>query len=314
MRARTEERAFRAMVIGVGAVGGTLARALVAGGARPVLVDPRTELAGAGARILHPSDLTVDWFEGVELVLVATKAGAAIEALGPVPPRLPVATLFNGFHPAVGKDRTGPMLRGAVDFAASVRDGHVVCTQSGRIYLPRIPVCQRFARFVGTGEIRPRLVDDTLPHVWGKLLFNASLDPVAALTGRTLGQVFSHRPSFRIFRRLFREGCEVARAAGVRPARIQGADPFRFARLLRTPAVSNVIAWIAGRRARDVESTMLADVLAGRTTEIDYMNGFLVREAERLGVETRTHRRVIEMVEELTAGKRVPYPKAIREI
>ncbi len=285
----------RVLVVGLGAVGGLVASGLAAGGARVVGLDPAPRGAIPGVAVRRPGEpLDPD----LEVAVLATRATLAREALAPVPPALPVVAVHNGFHPDLGRDRPGPVLRGVVDFAASRRGDDLVCTRPGALYLERAPATERLASAFGSGPVSVRLCDDVERHQWSKLLFNASLDPVAALAGKTLGEVLSDRTTFLQFRRLFVEACRVVRALGVRPARIQGTDPLAFARWLRTPILDRLIGWLGGRSARSIESTMLADVAAGRPTEIHYLNGHLVRMAERAGVEVPAHRRLLERFDE----------------
>lgn len=285
----------RVLVVGLGAVGGLVASSLAAGGARVLALDPAPGAGLPGVTVRRPGEpLDAD----LDLAILATRATLADQALAPVPQDLPVVAVHNGFHPGLGRGRSGPVLRGVVDFAASRRDGVLVCTRPGAVYLERAGATERLARAFGPGPVSAELCDSIESHQWSKLLFNASLDPVAALTGRTLGGVLADRASFLIFRDLYVEGCRVVRALGVRPSRIQGTDPLALARWLRMPGVDRLIGWLGGRSARAVESTMLADVAAGRPTEIHYLSGHLVRMAERAGVDVPAHRALLARFDE----------------
>ena len=57
---------------------------------------------------------------------------------------------------------------------------------------------------------------------------------------------------------------------------------------------------------------MADDLAAGRKTEVDYLNGELVRLAERLGVDAPVNRAIVELVREAEAGAKPLAPAALR--
>ncbi len=125
--------------------------------------------------------------------------------------------------------------------------------------------------------------DDLRPAQWSKLVFNATVNTVAALTG------LPHDPHFaalaedsdlgHLVRDLMDEGKAVAAAAGV-PLR---EDPWEM----------NVLAT---RRGSAHYPSMLEDVEAHRRTEIDLITGALVREADRLGVPVPLHKAMLRLI------------------
>jgi 2-dehydropantoate 2-reductase len=122
-----------------------------------------------------------------------------------------------------------------------------------------------------------------LPAQWSKLIFNATVNSVAALTG------LPHDPHFAAREReqdlghlvyeLVEEGKRVAAAAGVE--------------LHEDPWEMNVLATQRGSRHYP---SMLEDVEAHRPTEIEHITGALVREAERLGVPVPLHTALYRLV------------------
>ncbi len=249
------------------------------------------------------------------MVILAVKATAAMESLAPVPAAVPVISIANGFNQGLIEARPESLALGVVDFAVRLKaPGDAICTRSGSLTLQSHfdrDATRRLAAALEGSEIDLHLVDDIHGVLWSKLILNASLDPIAALGARTFGQVFAHRPSRNAARRLLREGVTVARAAGVTLVPVQGASPATLARILHTPVVSRVAAFFAARQARAVESVMLSDVVHGIPTEIDYLNGHIVRVAERCGVEVPAHRRIIDLICEMTRGECRPDPRRV---
>jgi 2-dehydropantoate 2-reductase len=116
-----------------------------------------------------------------------------------------------------------------------------------------------------------RAVQDARGPQWRKVIFNASTNPIGALTGLTHGRV-CERPDLRaLVSRLVDEGKAVAAAQGI----VLDADPEELIDHAAKPEVAY------GHKA-----SMLQDVEARRTTEVDYLNGGIVRFGREHGVPT----------------------------
>jgi len=114
-------------------------------------------------------------------------------------------------------------------------------------------------------------VADARGPQWRKVIFNASTNPIGALTGLTHGRV-CERPDVRaLVSGLVDEGKAVARAQGI----VLDADPEELIDHAARPDV-----------AYDHKASMLQDVEAHRATEIDYLNGGIVRYGLEHGVPT----------------------------
>jgi 2-dehydropantoate 2-reductase len=130
---------------------------------------------------------------------------------------------------------------------------------------------ERVAELLRSSGLKAEAFPDLRPAQWSKLIFNATVNTVAALTG------LPHDPHFAALDRpddlghlvkgLMDEGKAVAAAAGVE----LGEDPWEM----------NVLAT---QRGSAHYPSMLEDVEAHRRTEIDMITGALVREAHRVGV------------------------------
>jgi ketopantoate reductase len=71
---------------------------------------------------------------------------------------------------------------------------------------------------------------------------------------------------------------------------------------------SRPLRWIllkfAGVKYRNLKSNIQVDLERGNKTEVDYINGAIVREGERVGFDTPVNRMVVDMVKEIEAGHR----------
>jgi 2-dehydropantoate 2-reductase len=112
----------------------------------------------------------------------------------------------------------------------------------------------------GSG-LQARHVCDPRPDLWAKLVVNAAINPVSALTRRENGHILACTDTARLAKTLTLEACRVARAEGM---------PFGEGTMW--PQVRLVIQATSGNR-----SSMLQDVLAGRPTEIEAISGEILR-------------------------------------
>src|ERR1700759_2855492 len=130
-------------------------------------------------------------------------------------------------------------------------------------------------------------VADARGPQWRKVIFNASTNPIGALTGLTHGRVVE-RPDLRaLVTGLVDEGKAVAAAQGIE----LDADPEGLIGHAAKPEV-----------AYDHKASMLQDVEARRTTEVDYLNGGIVRFGEEHGVATPLNEAIWALIKGVEAS------------
>ncbi len=143
----------------------------------------------------------------------------------------------------------------------------------------RAPEIARLGELLNRAGMATHVLSDARGAQWTKLLFNASTNPLCALTGLTHGQLCAHPPTRRVVGQLLREGLEVAAALGV----ALDADP-------------EAMVDEAARANPHHRPSMLEDVLAHRRTEIDTLNGGIIRAGEAAGVTTPLNAAVAGLV------------------
>ena len=130
---------------------------------------------------------------------------------------------------------------------------------------------QELAALIERSGLKARAFPDLRPAQWSKLIFNATVNSVAALTGLPHDHHFAAEERRgdlgHLVHALVDEGKAVAAAAGIE--------------LHEDPWEMNLHAT---RRGSAHYPSMLEDVEAHRPTEIELITGSLIREAERLGV------------------------------
>ena len=148
--------------------------------------------------------------------------------------------------------------------------------------LPYELVEQTAALIVESG-LKAQPFRDLRPAQWSKLIFNATVNAVAALTGLPHDSHFAAQEEpgdlGHLVHDLMDEGKRVAEAVGVE----LHEDPWQM----------NVHATRRGSRHYP---SMLEDVEARRPTEIEHITGALVREAERVGVPVPLHTALYRLV------------------
>ena len=217
-----------------------------------------------------------------ELAIVATKTtelDAAASRLAGHWPNATVMTVQNGLGAEEIVQRHGDWrLVSAVTFMSGTRhqDTHVEYILDTETWLgpfgdTPFATVEAIAGLLVGSELKAKVFEDLRPAQWSKLIFNATVNSVAALTGLPHDPHFAERERLEqlgnLVYDLMDEGKRVAAAAGVE--------------LHEDPWEMNVLATQRGSRHYP---SMLEDVEAHRPTEVDQITGALVREAERLGV------------------------------
>ena len=215
-----------------------------------------------------------------ELVLVATKTTELQAAAARLEGRWEdsaVMTVQNG----LGAEAAFPTRRviSAVTFMSGTRhsDTHVEYILDTETWLgphgdTPYALVEEVAALIAESGLKSQTFGDLLPAQWAKLIFNATVNGVAALTGLPHDSHFAARGEpgdlGNLVFELMEEGKRVANAAGVE--------------LYQDPWEMNVLATQRGSRHYP---SMLEDVEAQRPTEVELINGSLISEARRVGVD-----------------------------
>jgi len=281
---------MRVAIVGPGAMGRLFA-ALLSRTASVVLVDKREKralnLTKHGFRL---SGLTNGHFrirtttrpEGdFDAVIVMVKAFSTAEVADKLPQwagSASVLTLQNGMGnaeklaQALGEER---LVVGVTSYGANISPDNPMVVHHAGVGPTTIGVLTRkaekslalFENLLQGAGIDVRVAEDIKPVLWEKLLINAAINPVCALLRIRNGQLPALEEAWRLAANLAREGEAVASAVGVQiPSSI-----------LET--IRDVCEKTASNRC-----STLQDVLAGRPTEIPYINGHIVKQARRYGI------------------------------
>jgi 2-dehydropantoate 2-reductase len=295
----------RVCVIGAGSIGSLFAGHLAQHVEVSVLTrrrDHAEALNRDGLRVTGRSDLHArvtasadpDAIEPFDLGIVATKANGLEAAATALEGRFTDALLMTtlnglGAEEVVRRHGEWPIVS-AVTFMSGTKHSDTeveyvldTATWMGPYEDTPLERVEEVGELVRRSGLEAEVFPDLRPAQWSKLIFNATVNSVAALTGLRHDHHFAdeHEPSDlgHLVHDLVDEGKAVAAAAGVD--------------LYEDPWEMNVHAT---RRGSAHYPSMLEDVEAHRATEIDLITGSLVREAERHGVPVPLHTALYRLV------------------
>jgi 2-dehydropantoate 2-reductase len=290
--------AVKIAVVGTGAMGSVYAGLLASAGHEVWAVDRWPEHVDAiRERGLRVEGASGDRVVGVrattdpadvgeaQLVVIATTKAMDVEAASEsarvlVGPETVVLSIQNGLGgpdlavAILGEGRVAVGVAGG--FGASiVEPGHVhhhglELLRLGERKGPATPRIEAIAQVWRAAGFNAQTYDDIDRLVWEKLVCNVSFSGPCTVLGRTIGEVIADRHAWTVASQCGQEAFEVATALGVS----LGFDD----------AGSYVREF--GLRIPGARPSMLLDLMAGRPSEIDYINGAIPRVGRETGIAT----------------------------
>ncbi len=178
-----------------------------------------------------------------------------------------------------------PVLAGTATYGAIRREpGVVECTGRGQLIIGprdggRSQRADRIGRALERGGLETTVTEEMPRRLWRKLAVNAAINPVTALADVDNGAILEE-PAATLARAAARETACVARACGVS---LSDRDALEATDRVARETAANI-------------SSMRQDMLAGRRTEIDAINGYVVDQATAEGVAVATNRTLTALV------------------
>ncbi len=128
-----------------------------------------------------------------------------------------------------------------------------------------------------------QVVEDIRRTKWEKMCWNVAFNPLTVLLNDRVSKALSHPEMHAMIKLIVEEAVAVARADGVN---------------LAPDIADKVIQW--SQEIRDIHTSMYDDWKAGRRTEIDFLNGYIVRRGGELGLPTSVNEAVCALVKTIT--------------
>ena len=314
---------MRVLVFGAGAIGSVLGGLLAQAGhdvtllGRPWHLDAiarqglRVEgLWGAHHLRPEPSALTLatapehitrllptapfDW------IFVCVKASQTAQAAETLTPWLRPGTLVCAFQNGLGNYEAltarvpAPRVALArVIFGAEVAEpGRVrvtVCADEVLLGAPDPAVPREriiaLASALQEAGVPARATTTILTAIWGKVLYNCALNGLSTLLEVPYGRLLEREAAKRLMRRIIEEAYRIAQAQGLR---LEPSNAAAYAELLFTRLIPDTAAH---------HPSMLQDLRRGRATEIESLNGALVRLAQALDLDAPANELVTRLVQ-----------------
>ncbi|HUS32067.1 MAG TPA: 2-dehydropantoate 2-reductase [Kofleriaceae bacterium] len=312
----------RVAVFGAGAIGCWVGGRLSAGGCDVTLIGRSrvldelraglvtSELHG-GTRTAKPALSTDSSVIGnADLVLVTVKSAATPDAAREIGPKLGPNTIVISLQNGV---RNVPVLRDALPGRTVIagmvpfnvirqRAGQYHRASGGKVMFDASDRAAAFSEACLRADLPFELRDDMPGVQWAKLVMNLN-NAINALSGLPLATELSTRAFRRCLALAQREAIGMIRAAGEPLARVTLVPTRWMPGLLTLPDA--LFKRLAGRVVAidpTARSSMWDDLEAKRPTEIDYINGEIVRLAEKLGRTAPMNGKLVQLIRAAEQG------------
>lgn len=333
---------MRILVVGVGALGGTIATRAVSAGI-PIWLATRN---AESARMLRSSGLKVSGTGGAattssvqvaaieeyakgdkfDLIVLATKAQDALDIapflstlLAPGGTLLPIQ---NGGVAQMIADRLGDgmVLGGLSNIGATmIRVGIYEQRNAGHLLIGELAGglsdrAEKIAQSLNRA-IEMRITPRMRGAIWAKLLLNCSVTSIGAIAAQTMRQYMMTVAGKEVFRRTFDEALSVALASGTQPERML-VDPIPPGWKGASTPGHDYELWIDQIIANygDLKPSMLQDFERGRRTEIDFINGYVAQLGKELGIPTVMNTRITEIAHLIEKGLIKAHPARLNDL
>jgi 2-dehydropantoate 2-reductase len=163
-----------------------------------------------------------------------------------------------------------------------------------------------------------KATDNLWGERWSKLVQNSTANGVSACTGLSGALIAQNEPIRHFQARLGSEAIRIGEALGYKLEEIGHLPPEVIARAGEgdAAALARYDEHRLGERRGSAEQrpSMGQDMQKGRRTEIEFLNGFVVREGERVGLQARANERLVHLVKKVERGELQPDPRHITEL
>ena len=296
---------MRVYIIGSGAMGGIYGGLLSRAGFEITLIDVRDDHLG----VIQREGLTVDGVRGhhvirvpawngfaalppADVVIIFTDSNAtrqaAQTAAAVLQPEGCALTLQNG----IGNVETLIAVLGerrviagvTMNSGANPEPGRVVYTNAGLTQIGELDGrssarIQELARMLTKAEIETEVVSDPMAHVWNKFVLNCAVNALCAVSGLRSGEIYRTPEMSALQDRILDEILLVVERKGIR------LPETNLAKKIKDHC-----------RVRYNKPSMLQHVEHGRRTEIDALNGALLREGKALGLALPYNEALVALV------------------
>jgi 2-dehydropantoate 2-reductase len=184
------------------------------------------------------------------------------------------------------------VIGGTANFGATlIGPGNVKYTGKGEVIIGqmdgKITVGMRRVReLFNKAGLETRVSRDIKSVLWSKLIINAGINALSAITGLNNGRLIEIEPAHKILRLAASEAIKVAKRKRIK---LFYDDPLAKVEAVCEATSANI-------------SSMLQDALKKDRTEIDFINGVIVRQGQELGIPVPVNSMLVDLVKTIEAG------------
>jgi 2-dehydropantoate 2-reductase len=322
------------LIVGAGAIGSLVGHRLARVGHEVVLVGRAPYVDAVNERgIGLEEEGTVSWVTGVQAVSapqmaegtcfdliiftmkVYSTALAAVQTGPLVTDETPILVLQNGVggeeiaRSVLGK---GVILSGVVTLAVEVHEPGLVVLRTERGGLGLASTLRSYGvawlvDAMGEAGFRTEVFPDYRVMKWSKLLLNMLGNAIPAILDMAPEDVFASSELFALERRALAEAMSVMHALNLEPVKLPGYPVPLFTRaLVRLPRflMHCIFRRVIGGSRGGKPPSLHLDLLRGRAhSEVEYLNGAVVREANRLNIPVPVNRALCELLMGIARGE-----------
>ena len=328
---------MKIVIIGAGAVGGVIAAHLSNLNYNIQLVCKHREILesiennglridGIKEPVICYPDTVIDISQIADkpdIVFLATKANEIKELVQNIVPFLKndtaVVSLQNGIcedfvAEIVGPDRTVGCV---VDWGATMHaPGRIELTSDGGFIIGELDgeVTHRLLILKSMLEkiFKVKISSNIYGALFSKLIINSCIKTLGAIIGLYLGELLNLNIARSIFLHVLTEGVQVAKTSQVKLEKIGGKiDLYKFA--LKPKELSNnfsmpllmkhLMIQLIGLKYRRIKSSSLQSLERDKPTEIDYLNGYIIKKAQQFNIPVPVNQKLVNIVKHIETGK-----------
>jgi 2-dehydropantoate 2-reductase len=320
------------LVVGAGAVGGITAAFLKLNGINVEILCRQENYASlisnhgleingfkGGHIVKIPAYSSVNQINGIkDVILLATKATDMNEAARSVLPVLAKDGFLVSLQNGICEDDlaviagNGRIVGCVTGWGATMEYPGRLSMTSGGDFILGYPSGPKDRQLVYLAELLScvvpvRTTDNITGHLYSKLIINSCITSLGAICGLYLGRMLSIPKLRRIFIEIIREAMSVADGMNIKVEVFGGKLDFRkfiegdsFIADLRR----HIFIMIIGFKYRRLKSSSLQSLERGKPTEIDYLNGYIVRNGIRTGISVPVNALIVKMIHEIEENRR----------
>ncbi|MHA1828249.1 MAG: ketopantoate reductase family protein [Candidatus Heimdallarchaeaceae archaeon] len=267
--------------------------------------------------------------ERLDIVFLVTKLMDIDDALNRVLKKLDkdytIVMMTNGMiEEEVEKIIPGENLVGCVVSFGATRKGLVesVKTSSGEMFLGRIqgekkPIDEMLVKLL-SNTVLTKYTNHIYNEKYSKLLINVAINSLGVISGMTLGKMLERKLTRIAFLTVISEGIEVAKAKGITLQKLNNLN-LNFLEIKREELIKfsfkhfikQTLIKIIGKKYKNLKSSSLQSFERDGRTEVDYLNGYIVKEGEKYGIKTPLNKYVVDEIHLMEKGDKKPSLKEL---